>query len=89
MWNWVYILFWQKVNIIRLSIWKMDGFSPVKVKSIYIWNLLLKSFPAIGCMMGKGDYNKSYILLFFGKEKSETAIPHRNGKWKNVEKSIF
>ena len=57
-------------------------------KSIYIWNLLLQSFPTIGRMMGKGDYNKSYILLFFGKKTSETAISQER-KMKKGRKKVF
>ena len=57
-------------------------------KSIYIWNLLLKRFPTIGRMMGKGDYNKSYILLFFGKETSGTAICQER-KMKKGRKKVF
>ena len=43
-------------------------------ESIYIWNLLLQSFPMMRRMMPKVDRNKSDILIFFGKIKFDLGI---------------
>ena len=89
MWNWVYILFWQKVNIIRLSIWKMDGFSPVKVKSIYIWNLLLKSFPAIGAWWAKVTTTKVTYCCFLEKKSLKRQYLTGTENEKTLKKVFF
>ena len=58
-------------------------------KSIYIWNLLVKSFPAIGRMMRKVDCNESYILIFFGIVKFDLSISSEPKQQKTGTKKDF
>ena len=84
--KWVYTFFRQKTNMIRVCI--SINRRSFTHKSIYIWNMLVKSFTTIGRIMAKVDYNKSYISLLFGKKSSETAISQER-KMKKVRKKVF
>ena len=65
MWKWVYILFLAEGKYDKTVYMKNRWF--FTKKSIYIWNLLLKSFPVIGRRMGKGDC-KLHICCFLEKK---------------------
>ena len=58
-------------------------------ESIYIWNLLLKSFPTISRMMWKVDCNESDIRIVFGKPKFDLPISSEGKQQITGKKSYF
>ena len=66
---------------------KKDSF--LTHESIYIWNLLLKSFPMIRHMVPKVDCNESDILIFFGKIKFDLVISSEPKQKKTRKKKDF
>ena len=57
-------------------------------KSIYIWNLLLKSFPTVCRMIRNVTFNRSYWWMFFPKKMPERVITWE-GKVENFQQIFF
>ena len=85
--KWVKVLFQENSKYDKTLYMKKGRF--FTHRSIYIWNVLLLSFPTIGCMIGKGDYNKSYIFLFFGKKTVLNGNISGTKNGKNSKNNFF
>ena len=85
--KWVHVLFQVNSKCDKILYMKKGTF--FAFRSIYIWNLLLESFPMIGRMIGKLHYNEGYIFLFFGEKTAEMVIYQEPKLEKNLKKRFF
>ena len=83
--KWVYILFGKKGKYDKILHMKNGRFFTLK---IYIWNLPVKSFPTIGSIMAKADYNLKLVILIFWKKLLKGQYLNKR-KWKKLEKMLL
>ena len=57
--------------------------------NIYIWNLLVKSFPVIGCMLAKVDDKLKLVILILWIKTSKTGISSDANMEKPGKNAIF